>query len=79
LSRIILAISALFLREESRIMDSIYRKIIALQQTRKNFDFCICFQVNLCYRVFIPAVTVADLAASHSGSSLRHWPPGTNS
>jgi hypothetical protein len=45
-------------------------------RTRKiNFEFCICIFLDLCYRVFIPVVEVILQA----GSSLRHWPPGTNS
>jgi hypothetical protein len=42
-----------------------------------NFDFCICIYLNLCYRVFIPVVRRSDPLPA--GSSLRHWPPGTNS
>ena len=40
-----------------------------------NLEFCICNSSNLCYRVFIPVVEIVLQA----GSSLRHWPPGTNS
>ena len=44
----------------------------------KIFIFCICITLNLCYAVFIPAAEMVK-TASASGSSLRHWPPGTNS
>jgi len=40
-----------------------------------NFEFCICIYSNLCYRVFIPVVE----KVLQAGSSLRHWPPGTDS
>jgi hypothetical protein len=40
-----------------------------------NFEFCICIYSYLCYRVFIPVVE----KVLQAGSSLRHWPPGTNS
>jgi hypothetical protein len=29
---------------------------------QKNFDFCICIQLNLCYRVFIPLVEAVNSA-----------------
>jgi hypothetical protein len=48
-------------------------------RAQNNLDFCICFQLNLCYGVYIPVDEVAKLAAFHAGSKLRHWPPGTNS
>jgi hypothetical protein len=54
-------------------------KLFALRQVQENLNFCICFPDDLCYRGFIPVVRAADLAASPDGSSLRHWPPGTNS
>jgi hypothetical protein len=45
----------------------------------KNFDYCICFLLNLCYGVYIPVEEAAEFAATEAGSGLRHWPPGTNS
>src|ERR1700690_467591 len=47
--------------------------------TLENFDFCICFLVNLCYGVYIPVEETAEMPPPPAGSSLRHWPPGTNS
>jgi len=48
------------------------------ERLHKIFIFCICITLNLCYAVFIPAAEMVK-TASTSGSSLRHWPPGTNS
>jgi hypothetical protein len=31
---------------------------------KNNFDFCICFQMNLCYGVYIPVEEQAEIAAS---------------
>lgn len=44
----------------------------------KNFEFCICIHRYLCYRVVIPVEREAQRHPS-AGSSLRHWPPGTDS
>jgi hypothetical protein len=52
---------------------------IAVSSLENNFDFCICIRVNLCYGVYIPVEEGVEHAASDAGSSLRHWPPGTNS
>jgi len=30
----------------------------------KNFDFCICISLNLCYRGFIPVVEVVETTSS---------------
>ena len=49
-----------------------------LEEQKKNFDFCICILPNLCYAVFIPLEERFTPSLS-VGSSLRHWPPGTNS
>jgi hypothetical protein len=52
---------------------------IAGRLNLKNFDYCICFLLNLCYGVYIPVEEAAEFAATETGSGLRHWPPGTNS
>jgi hypothetical protein len=50
-----------------------------LKFAKNNFDYCICFHLNLCYGVYIPVMEAAKFAPSPAGISLRHWPPGTNS
>jgi hypothetical protein len=56
-----------------------FRWLFKMESSRVevNFEFCICILPNLCYRVFIPVVR--RLKPPPAGSSLRHWPPGTNS
>ena len=66
-------------QQNSLHLDAFQQQTIALTLSKNNFDFCICFLLNLCYCVYIPVAKAAALAAFKAGSKLRHWPPGTNS
>ena len=63
---------------ERRSVRCVTRKNDGLSDPKINSDFCTCILLNLCYRVFIPVVEVVA-SILWAGSSLRHWPPGTDS
>ncbi|SPE17841.1 hypothetical protein SBA5_1100021 [Candidatus Sulfotelmatomonas gaucii] len=42
--------------EESSLVQARFWPLLWLNRFQNNFEFCICFFPNLCYRVFIPVV-----------------------